>query len=82
MSNAGHFHKMPAAILVGEPPGERPNSYQENRYAFESSYRSCCSSCDYQGDPYECHQACGYNECENVCPDNNNGCISNCQQNL
>jgi hypothetical protein len=30
MSNAGHFRRLPAAILVGEPPGERPNSYQEN----------------------------------------------------
>ncbi|MBV9346006.1 MAG: hypothetical protein JOZ03_13575 [Gammaproteobacteria bacterium] len=31
MSNAAHFRQRTAAILVGEPIGERPNSYQENR---------------------------------------------------
>jgi hypothetical protein len=31
MSNATDFRKETKAILVGEPIGERPNSYQENR---------------------------------------------------
>ncbi|HLI65329.1 MAG TPA: S41 family peptidase [Caulobacteraceae bacterium] len=31
MSNSAHFRQRTAAILVGEPIGERPNSYQENR---------------------------------------------------
>jgi hypothetical protein len=31
MSNAAHFRERTAAILVGEPIGERPNSYQEKR---------------------------------------------------
>ena len=31
MSNATDFRKDTKAILVGEPIGERPNSYQENR---------------------------------------------------
>jgi len=31
MSNSAHFRQKTAAILVGEPIGERPNSYQENR---------------------------------------------------
>jgi hypothetical protein len=31
MSNAGQFRKMTNATLVGEPIGERPNSYQEPR---------------------------------------------------
>jgi hypothetical protein len=31
MSNSAHFRQQTAAILVGEPIGERPNSYQENR---------------------------------------------------
>ena len=31
MSNATDFRKETMAILVGEPIGERPNSYQENR---------------------------------------------------
>lgn len=30
MTNAVDFRKETEAILVGEPPGERPNSYQEN----------------------------------------------------
>ena len=29
MSNAAQFRQQTAAILVGEPIGERPNSYQE-----------------------------------------------------
>jgi hypothetical protein len=29
MSNAAQFHNETRAILVGEPPGETPNSYQE-----------------------------------------------------
>jgi hypothetical protein len=31
MSNSAHFRQRTAATLVGEPIGERPNSYQENR---------------------------------------------------
>jgi hypothetical protein len=31
MSNAAHFRKQTAALLVGEPIGEKPNSYQESR---------------------------------------------------
>ena len=31
MSNSAHFRQRTAAVLVGEPIGERPNSYQENR---------------------------------------------------
>ena len=31
MSNSAHFREMTHAMLVGEPIGERPNSYQENR---------------------------------------------------
>jgi len=31
MSNATHFRDQTAAILVGQPIGEKPNSYQENR---------------------------------------------------
>jgi len=31
MNNAAHFRERTAAILVGEPIGERPNSYQEPR---------------------------------------------------
>jgi hypothetical protein len=31
MSNASHFRAQTNAILVGEPIGERPNSWQENR---------------------------------------------------
>jgi hypothetical protein len=31
MSNATDFRKETKAILIGEPIGERPNSYQENR---------------------------------------------------
>lgn len=31
MSNASHFRYQTAAILVGEPIGEKPNSYQEAR---------------------------------------------------
>jgi hypothetical protein len=31
MSNAAHFRTQTAAILVGEPIGEKPNSYQESR---------------------------------------------------
>jgi hypothetical protein len=31
MSNAAQFHQRTAATLVGEPIGERPNSYQEAR---------------------------------------------------
>src|SRR5579871_1982476 len=30
MSNSAHFRQRTQAILVGEPIGERPNSYQEN----------------------------------------------------
>jgi hypothetical protein len=32
MSNSAHFRAQTAAILVGRPIGERPNSYQEVRY--------------------------------------------------
>jgi len=32
MSNSAHFRAQTAAILVGQPIGERPNSYQEVRY--------------------------------------------------
>jgi hypothetical protein len=31
MSNAAHFRTQTAALLVGEPIGEKPNSYQESR---------------------------------------------------
>jgi len=31
MSNAAHFRKQTSALLVGEPIGEKPNSYQEAR---------------------------------------------------
>jgi hypothetical protein len=31
MSNSAHFRDRTAAILVGEPIGEKPNSYQESR---------------------------------------------------
>ncbi len=31
MSNSAHFRNQTNAILVGEPIGERPNSYQERR---------------------------------------------------
>ena len=31
MSNAAHFRTQTAAILVGQPIGEKPNSYQESR---------------------------------------------------
>jgi hypothetical protein len=31
MSNAAHFRAQTAALLVGEPIGEKPNSYQESR---------------------------------------------------
>jgi hypothetical protein len=31
MSNAAQFRQRTAAMLVGEPIGERPNSYQEAR---------------------------------------------------
>jgi hypothetical protein len=31
MSNAAHFRYQTAALLVGEPIGEKPNSYQESR---------------------------------------------------
>lgn len=31
MANAGHFRKRTKAILVGQPTGEKPNSYQEAR---------------------------------------------------
>ena len=31
MSNAAHFRAQTAAILVGHPIGEKPNSYQESR---------------------------------------------------
>jgi hypothetical protein len=31
MSNAAHFRYQTAAILVGQPVGEKPNSYQESR---------------------------------------------------
>jgi hypothetical protein len=31
MSNSAHFRARTAAILVGEPIGEKPNSYQESR---------------------------------------------------
>jgi hypothetical protein len=31
MSNAAHFRSQTAATLVGEPIGEKPNSYQESR---------------------------------------------------
>jgi hypothetical protein len=31
MSNAGHFRARTAAMLVGEPIGEKPNSWQEGR---------------------------------------------------
>ncbi len=31
MSNSAHFRTQTAAILVGEPIGEKPNSYQESR---------------------------------------------------
>jgi len=31
MSNAAQFRERTAAILVGDPIGERPNSYQEAR---------------------------------------------------
>ena len=31
MSNAAHFREQTSALLVGEPIGEKPNSYQEAR---------------------------------------------------
>jgi hypothetical protein len=31
MSNSAHFRYQTAAILVGQPIGEKPNSYQESR---------------------------------------------------
>jgi hypothetical protein len=33
MSNAAHFRRQTAAILVGKPIGEKPNSYQEVKEA-------------------------------------------------
>jgi hypothetical protein len=45
MSNAAHFRAQTAAILVGEPIGEKPNSYQESRRTkLPNSHLTLCYS--------------------------------------
>ena len=44
MSNASHFKYQMNALLVGEPPGERPNGYAEN-YSYELPNSKLEASC-------------------------------------
>jgi hypothetical protein len=45
MSNAAHFRTQTAAILVGQPIGEKPNSYQESRRTkLPNSHLALCYS--------------------------------------
>jgi hypothetical protein len=45
MSNSAHFRNQTSAILVGEPIGEKPNSYQESRRTkLPNSHLSLCYS--------------------------------------
>jgi hypothetical protein len=48
MSNAAHFRTQTAALLVGEPIGEKPNSYQESRRTpLPHSHLTLCYSVRY-----------------------------------
>jgi hypothetical protein len=45
MANAAHFRAQTAALLVGEPIGEKPNSYQESRRTkLPNSHLNLCYS--------------------------------------
>jgi hypothetical protein len=45
MSNAAHFRTQTAALLVGQPIGEKPNSYQESRRTkLPNSHLTLCYS--------------------------------------
>jgi hypothetical protein len=45
MSNAAHFRSQTAALLVGQPIGEKPNSYQESRRTqLPNSHLTLCYS--------------------------------------
>jgi hypothetical protein len=45
MSNAAHFRAQTAALLVGQPIGEKPNSYQESRRTkLPNSHLTLCYS--------------------------------------